>query len=168
MTPEALPFFLGMGGRNSKRMHTPALEAAARGSRFRRPRFEVRGALQRVFLPGCIFPTATAGSMAGSQAHPARYAAQSNREHGAPGGPRPTSGSERRPRRCVSASTVQWCGSSMMARRKTRADTAAALFRTNRSSCTRCGIRTSPACRGRAGSRRSAGTPRHGLRRIRA
>jgi hypothetical protein len=32
MTPEALPFFLGMGGRNSKRVHTPALEAAARGS----------------------------------------------------------------------------------------------------------------------------------------
>src|SRR5271166_287268 len=32
MTPEALPFFLGMGGRNNKRMDTtPALEAAERG-----------------------------------------------------------------------------------------------------------------------------------------
>lgn len=33
MTPEALPFFLGMGGRNNKRVDTtPALEAAERGS----------------------------------------------------------------------------------------------------------------------------------------
>ena len=33
MTPDALPFFLGMGGRNNKRVDTtPALEAARRGS----------------------------------------------------------------------------------------------------------------------------------------
>lgn len=33
MTPEALPFFLGVGGRNNKRVDTtPALEAARRGS----------------------------------------------------------------------------------------------------------------------------------------
>ncbi len=33
MTPEALPFFLGNGGRNNKRVDTtPALEAAQRGS----------------------------------------------------------------------------------------------------------------------------------------
>ena len=33
MTPEALPFFLGMGGRNNKRVDTtPALEAAEHGS----------------------------------------------------------------------------------------------------------------------------------------
>jgi spermidine dehydrogenase len=33
MTPEAMPFFLGMGGRNNKRVDTtPALEAAERGS----------------------------------------------------------------------------------------------------------------------------------------
>src|SRR5207244_9498394 len=33
MTPEALPFFLGQGGRNNKRVDTtPALEAARRGS----------------------------------------------------------------------------------------------------------------------------------------
>ena len=44
MTPDALPFFLGQGGRNNKRVDTtPALEAARRGSvGLRRPRPRVR------------------------------------------------------------------------------------------------------------------------------
>ena len=61
MSPDALPFFLGQGGRNNKRVDTtPALEAArARLARLRRARPRLGGRRSARALTRSISPTAT-------------------------------------------------------------------------------------------------------------